>query len=179
MVVWVIVKEKVYQELKQGIPYCSTISDSPWDEETQESEVGFQFLMKQMYKEIGFPPKHDIVPVIAWHTYYGGREIPDKDEFLYLDKTGMICLEIEIPDNKILLIDALACTMLMEGEYISRSEELEELNAELDEFNSMGVAKRAYETRRSWQRVFDISKSAYILGLFWQIEPQMVKKKVW
>lgn len=135
--------------------------------------------MEKMYRQVGFPPIYNIIPIVTWHTYCGECRVPDMDEFLYLDKKDMVCLEVEVPDDQVVLIDALAYMSLMEGEYIPIAEDLETLEEELTEYESMGVAKRAYETRKSWKRVYDISHSAYILGVIWELKPEMVKKIVW
>lgn len=179
MKLWAILNKKYYQKLLQGISYRLWMEESPWKEETQKNITGLYYIMEKMYRQVGFPPTYNIIPIVTWHTYCGECRVPDMDEFLYLDKKDMVCLEVEVPDDQVVLIDALAYMSLMEGEYIPIAEDLETLEEELAEYENMGVVKRAYETRKSWKRVYDISHSAYILGVIWELKPEMVEKIVW
>ena len=65
----------------------------------------YDWLVEQMKEKIGQPPQNVKYPVWAWHTTYGKHKKPDLRRMDFRSKEPMVCLEIEKPDNEVLLSD--------------------------------------------------------------------------
>lgn len=175
MILYLIIHKNVADSMEKGYVY-NFLRD---DDELQEIKVGYDYLGKKLRQQVGFPPIKDAKPLVAWYKYYGKCQPPEKDNFIVTDASDLICLEIEVPDDKVVLVDVLAYTSLMVGEYIPYSNTLEEIEDELQAYYNMGVVRRAYETRKSWKQVFDVKNSEFIFGVFWDIDPSSIREIIW
>lgn len=83
-------------------------------------------LVLQMKKRIGDPPEGVIYPVWAWHTQCSKRHKPDLRSERWAngyDGEKFVCLEIEVPDEQVLLSDFDLWSLILLDSIITETEE--------------------------------------------------------
>lgn len=174
MIIWAIITQDTYNKLRKGSSVFCMIEDSPWGK-TMSSVTGYQFVARYMERKSGkFAPAVGAVPFIGWVRYPGDESHPDpKDDFLY--KSGMVYVELDVPEEEVLLSNALAWSAMMYGEYYPISNDPDTLDAELDRFQKLDFFTQTLQIKQSWARAFQIDPyTDFVLGSFWTIEPEML-----
>ena len=141
------------------------------------SVTGYQFVARYMERKSGkFAPAVGAVPFIGWVRYPGDESHPDpKDDFLY--KSGMVYVKLDVPEEEVLLSNALAWSAMMYGEYYPISNDPDTLDAELDRFQKLDFFAQTLQIKQSWARAFQVDPyTEFVLGSFWTIEPEMLVK---
>ena len=101
----------------------------------------YNWLVLQMKKRIGDPPEGVIYPVWAWHTQRSKRHKPDLRSERWAngyDGEKFVCLEIEVPDEQVLLSDFDLWSLILLDSIITETEEeekTEEREEEKEEFD--------------------------------------------
>lgn len=176
MIIWAIITQDAYYKLKKGSSVFCMIEDSPWGK-TMSSVTGYQFVARYMERKSGkFAPAVGAVPFIGWVRYPGDESHPDpKDDFLY--KSGMVYVELDVPEEEVLLSNALAWSAMMYGEYYPISNDPDTLDAELNRFQKLDFFAQTLQIKQSWARAFQIDPyTDFVLGSFWTIESEMLVK---
>ena len=109
-----------------------------------------------MKERIGEPPNGVSYPVWAWYMWEGVRKKPD----LRRERWGngwegdrFACMEIDIPDDRVLLSDFDDWSLiLVHGLIADSKEEDARLNKEFDSLASDDQKKYMYQ---NWKRAFD------------------------
>lgn len=177
MTLWTIQPEEVYRVLLQNGRYiCDpnrvTIPDFfPY----------YDWLASEMTQRIGPPPEGVRYPVWAWHTQDGKRTCPPLGRSQWgIGGKKMVCLEIEVPHDRVLLSDFDSWSVILNDGLISWSEE--EDNALETLYRSLSPERQWEMKRENWRRVFDIRpldsqwfcRGQTIQATFWELTSNMV-----
>lgn len=181
MTLWTIQPEELYHSiLKTGKYVCD-----PQKFGMPEFTEMYDWLVVQMRKRIGEPPDGVIYPVWAWHTQRSKRQKPDlRSERLAngYDGDKLVCLEIEVPDEQVLLSDFDLWSLILLDALIT---ETEEEDNEIDKiYKALAPEKQLELKYENWKRVFDITsldnewmrRGSWIQATFWVLTKDMIKK---
>lgn len=183
-----------YEELLQnGVAYCNRESET-----CKESKVQYDWMAEQMRKRIGEPPIPEIkYPVWVWRQYnskkdpmppMSPKEIPDGQK-------EAVMLEMDVPDNEVLLSDLNLWILPLNHWAINKKREDKLLYKELgvyEEKHGKCYEMHEYpeEIRRkifdSWERVFDLNiydpymitskpQNRSIQGTIWLLRKEWLK----
>lgn len=130
-------------------------------------------------------------PVWAWHTFNGHHKKPD----LRYNGHGqrgekLACIELEIPDSKVLLSDFDLWHFVLNDYWIDPDVFLPDYNDEQsdandEKYNSLSAEQQQQVKLSSWETIFDveqvmqsdwISRGKYIQAVFWELKMDYVKK---
>ncbi|WP_295076896.1 DUF3841 domain-containing protein [Ruminococcus sp.] len=150
-----------------------------------EAQKDYNWLANEMKKRIGKPSKDVEYPVWAWYIHDSSRKKPD------LRKTGlvrrgkrMVCLEIDIPDNEVVLSDEEAWHFVINDWYLSGATDEAAFDKDISWFESLPDNKKQEVKLISWQRIFDIEpfangfeiKGRYVQATFWELRAEQIRK---
>lgn len=89
----------------------------------------------------------------------------------------MVYVELDVPEEEVLLSNALAWSAMMYGEYYPISNDPDTLDAELDRFQKLDFFAQTLQIKQSWARAFQVDPyTDFVLGSFWTIKPEMLVK---
>ena len=184
MILWTIQEEKVYLNLLDTGYYRCDFSKS----EMQDCKPQYDWLVEQMKKRIGDPPEGVSYPVWAWHTWWEDQKKPD----LRNERWGngwkgerFVRLEIEIPDDQVLLSDFDAWSIILLHGLLSETEEEDKL------LNGRYAALPADEQQKmqaiNWEKAFDVTpknngwmrRGSSIQATFWELKKEQIRKVTW
>lgn len=185
MRLWTIQPVEVWEELnKKGYFICNPakadyISDKEWN-----FKESYDWLVEQMEYRIGRRPNGVSYPIWAWHTRDWQHKKPDlRNVGLGNKGEKSVCIEVEIPDNQVVLTDYDTWHFVLNNWYFDDSyseEEWEKLHAKYDRLNRDNREKIKIQ---SWQKIFDVSpfqnewcqRGRYIQATFWVLYLKDVK----
>ena len=144
----------------------------------------YQWLIDQMEKRIGTPPAEVIYPVWAWYMQNGRQSKPDLRSERWGNGPGdeqYTCIEVELPDDQVLLSDFDAWSIILLNGLLSRSEE--EHDQLEDEYESLPPEKQRAFKEKNWERVFDltpienswVTRGKWIQATFWELHTDNVR----
>lgn len=183
MNLWTIQPENVYQNiLNTGYYRCDFEKIN-----MKELAPQYDWLTEQMRKRIGKAPKGVKYPVWAWYQWEGKRKKPD----LRRERWGngwkgerFACLEIDVPDDEVLLSDFDLWSIILLDGFISYSEEDDKaLETKYKMLSEESQKKMKY---KNWEAVFDIAyfkndwilKGESIQATFWELRKEQMRR-VW
>ena len=181
MILWTIQPIEVYELIqKTGIYHC-TIEKSIFNDCKEQ----YDWLVQEMKERIGEPPNGVSYPVWAWYMWEGVRKKPD----LRRERWGngwegdrFACMEIDIPDDRVLLSDFDDWSLiLVHGLIADSKEEDARLNKEFDSLASDDQKKYMYQ---NWKRAFDLTyiddgyihRGDSIQATFWELRKEDIRK---
>lgn len=183
MKLWTIQTEEAYKKLLEEGHLYGDFSKSIM----QDWKLQYEWLAARMRKRIDPPSPNISFPIWAWHTYDGKRKKPD----LRRERFGngfygevFYCLEIEIPDNEVLLSDFDLWNIILLNGLISYSEkEDEKIEAQ---YESLQKEEKESFLSKNWEKVFDIIEldnpwvtcGEWIQATFWELKTEHIKQ-VW
>ena len=180
MILWTIQERQVYKQiLKTGIYRCDLDKSVMKDLKKQ-----YDWLVRQMIRRVGKKPAGVTYPVWAWYQKNGQRKRPDlRRERWRCGWKGehYVCLEIDIPDEEVLLSDFNAWSLILSDVLISYSEEEDE--ALYMEYNSLSFDEKRCMKDKNWERVFDLSpfendwmrRGDTIQATFWELRREQIR----
>ena len=181
MTLWTIQPEKLYYSiLKTGKYICD-----PLQFNMPEFVEMYNWLVLQMKKRIGDPPEGVIYPVWAWHTQRSKRHKPDLRSERWAngyDGEKFVCLEIEVPDEQVLLSDFDLWSLILLDSIITETEEEDHKLTEI--YKKLTPQKQLEMKYKNWNRVFDVTpfenewtrRGPWIQATFWVLTKDMIKK---
>lgn len=181
MILWTIQTEELYHSILETGQYAC---DPNQIDMTEFTEM-YDWLVLQMRERIGEPPNGVISPVWAWHTQKSKRQKPDLRSERWsngYDGEKFVCLEIEVPDEQVLLSDFDLWSIVLLNDLISETEEEDE---ELNRIYKSLAPKRQLEMKyENWKRVFDVTpfenawmrRGSWIQATFWELRMNMIKE---
>lgn len=181
MILWTIQPEEVYTNIIEKGLYRCDIDRSIMGSWRKQ----YDWLVLQMKKRIGLPPEGVSYPVWARHTWEGVRKKPDlrRERWCNGFKGDRIaCIEIDIPDDQVLLSDFDTWSIiLVDGLYLMTEEEDKVIEAEYSELSE--DEKWKYKSQ-NWENVFDIEpfknewmiKGESIQATFWELKAEQIRK---
>lgn len=130
-------------------------------------------------------------PVWAWHTFCGKRKKPDLRHTCYGAKgEELVCIEFEIPDNKVLLSDFELWHFVLNNWWLDTemflpgfTEEQYDANHKL--FEALSPEEKQKKIEESWLNIFDVNevidndfirRGVDIQAIFWELKMEWVKK---
>lgn len=120
-------------------------------------------------------PAHVKLPVWAWYRNYGANAKPDRRRALYrnYDKSEYALMELEIPENALLLSDFNDWHCVLNDCPNLPDEVWDELDDNAwDSFSEE-------EKLESWNDIFDKPDNRdFVQACFWEIKPEYLKK-IW
>ena len=181
MTLWTIQPEELYFSiLKTGRYVCD-----PQQIGMPEFTEMYNWLVQQMKERIGEPPEGIIYPVWAWHTQRSKHQKPDLRSERWsngYDGDKFVCLEIEVPDEQVLLSDYDLWSLILLDVLITETEE--EDNEIEKTYKALPPEKQLKLKYENWKRVFDVTpfdnawmrRGAWIQATFWSLKKDMIKK---
>ena len=186
MRLWTIQPEEVWDILREkGVYRCDPDKCEllKIDELNPKFGPAYNWLVNQMEKRIGKRPDGIVFPVWAWYRYAGKNRVDLRRERWAYGTAGqrMACIEIEIPDEQVLLSDFGEWHYVLNRWPISQTEEE---SKQIDEF----VEHADKDTLSAflnvnWEQIFDItpvkngwrSRGDDIQATFWELKQENLK----
>ena len=186
MILWTMQTVEVYQQIMETGSYVCDKTKSSYLE-TQAFVDAYDWLVKQMDDKGIYHPENTEYPVWAWHTHYWKRKQPDlrRNEYGSYRGRELVCLELDIPDELVLLSDFDAWHDVLNKCYIDDSTCEEEYDMIYDEFDKLPSDERDRLMVESWNKIFDVTttidtewikRGKFIQATFWELKKEFVKK---
>lgn len=154
MRLWSVQTREVYEIIRQkGVYRCDGAKAACM------RALGFgrayRFLAGVMRQRLGEPPAGVRYPVWAWYRLRGVNKKPDLRWMELVNYSGpMVCLELEVPAEKVLLSDEELWHFVLNDCYIADDTTEEAWQRQQDEFDALPPEAQRQEKRISWQKVF-------------------------
>ena len=143
----------------------------------------YDWLAKKMAERIGPPPPGARFPVWAWYMQDSKRKKPDlrRERWGCWTEGEFVCMELEIPDEQVLLSDFDTWHLVLNNSLISDSEE-EDLKQDAFYDSLPDSLKQEYKDK-NWERIFDITplhnerttRGEWIQATFWELKKDYVR----
>lgn len=103
MRLWTIQGIEIYEQLQRDeVAYCT---EPAWADDEKFLKA-YGWMAEQMRQRIGEPPIKDIkYPMWAWYQYTSAKSKKPSRSYLDIEEGISVYMEIEIPDNEVLLSD--------------------------------------------------------------------------
>ena len=180
MILWTIQSEDVYRIIeKTGFYHCDFSKTA-----FSFSERQYRWLTDQMRKRIGEPPEGVSFPVWAWYKWENVRKKPDFRRERWgngFQGERFVCMEIDIPDEEVVLTDFDGWSIiLLDGLLSDTEEEDKRLEAKYDKLSE---AQKWNMMSKNWERVFDltplenewITRGSSVQATFWELRKEQIK----
>lgn len=181
MRLWTIQPEEVYEKLLEEKTFrCEKeLSENLTDVGCQDFMKAYDWLVQQMDKKGIEHPEGVTYPVWAWHTRKWKHTKPD---LRYSDygRRGehLVCMELEIPDDQVLLSDFERWHDVLNNWYSDASTNEEEWEKEHEWYDNLPEEQKKEELLKSWERIFDLTpidtdwraNGRYIQAVFWELK---------
>lgn len=187
MKLWTIQLPEVFlQNLNENKAYRTDASKIDWP----EFLPAYDWLCKHL--EAKSPrPEGVSYPIWAWHTFAGKRKKPDLRYSGYGTRgTKLVCLELEIPDDKVLLSDFELFHFCLNKWWLdpevfnnpNYNEETYDKNHAW--FKSLSPERQQEELEKSWRQILDVTpfesdwirRGSDIQAIFWELKPEYIRK---
>ena len=131
-------------------------------------------------------------PVWAWYRFNSKEKKPDLRHSCYGTRgEEMVCIELEIPDEKVLLSDFDLWHFVLNDWWLDNElfrDEYTEENYDKNQkwFKELSRERQREEKEKSWEMVLNIepfdsdwiSRGNYVQAVFWELKMEWIKK-VW
>ncbi len=182
MILWTIQTENVYEQIQTNGVYRCDFEKSYIYQRCKEQ---YDWLAQEMKRRIGDPPEGIRLPVWAWYMWEGGRKKPD----LRRERWGngwkgdrFACMEIDIPEERVLLSDFDDWSIILLNGLISDTEEEDERLEK--EYERMSPEERIKYRNNNWERAFSLQfldndwvhRGDSIQATFWELKREDIRK---
>ena len=183
MKLWTIQPEEVYEEINSmGVYHCEEEKSTM---KLLELTNEYNWLVEQMKKHIGLPPEGVSYPVWAWYKWSEDRKMPDlrAERWCYGSKGDIYYrMEIEIPDDKVLLSDFAGWNGILNNALLSETEEEDDKIYKI--YEALTTEEQNKMKAKNWERVFDVSplnnewirRGESIQATFWELRKENIRK---
>lgn len=183
MKVWTIQPVDVFNLIEEkGVYRCDgELSPHLKDKPFQEA---YEWLVEKMSEKIGPAPNGVKFPVWAWHTRNAKRKKPDLRESGYTKRgEEMVCIELEIPDEEVVLSDFDNWHSVLNKYYCDESNNEEEWDEIQNWLDGLSNEERDQKVKSSWDQIFDIkyrkdewrSNGIFIQATFWELKKEYIR----
>lgn len=188
MKLWTIQPYCVYELLQRnGVYRCDPKVNDFLDH--KYIIAAYDWISNQMKKIIGIPDVSIKYPVWAWYVIEGKHKRPDMRKSCFKVFEKSVLLEIEIPDEDVLLTDhdywhmPLNNSINYQANYIepiSDEEWYKEVEKEDKFYNSLNDNEKLLYKQKSWEKIICTKHSSiqYIQATFWELKKDQIQK-VW
>ncbi len=120
MQLWMIVSKAVYERIQQGEIYRIT----DMDDEMKYCPWAYEWLNAEMEKRVGRAPEGVVAPLHGWLRWETERIRPDLRwmRWNWHPQGEHVLLQLDVPEEKVLFIDAPSWTDILNKWLISDSE---------------------------------------------------------
>ena len=145
------------------------------DEWSQDFKDAYNWLVKIMERRIP-KPAQAVYPIWAWFKYNGKNKKPDlRTTYFRTYPKGHVLMELEVPDNKVLLTDEESWHGVLNKWVMFDTED-----QDVDK-NSCSQEEYIEYASKTWHKVFNLSKDEwgsgdFIQATFWSIKPEYIKR---
>ena len=172
---------EVYQQIQQQGVYHCDINRSVLDFCREQ----FDWLADEMRVRIGNSPEGATHPIWAWYMWEGIRKKPDLRRARWGNGwkgDQFACMEIDIPEDRLVLTDFDSWSIILLNGLISDTEE-EDIRQE-QEYESLSENEKKEYRDQNWRRVFDLSfvdngwmhRGDSIQATFWELRKEDIRE---
>ncbi len=182
MRLWTVQPKEVLDIINETGVFRCTQEKSANGEDFKDAYV---WMMQQMHEKGIKRPEGVDLPIWAWHTHYWKHQKPDL-RYIGLGNPGeeSYCIEIEIPDDQVLLSDFDAWHFVLNNSYLHMELTDEEWEKTDEWFDRLPAAERESIKRESWQGIFDVepfwngflAKGQFVQAVFWELKKENIIK---
>lgn len=186
MRLWTIQPEYVYDEiLKKGFYAFNKEKAIEADEFWEEFfKPAYNWLVDQMASKIGNPPEGIDYPMWAWHTYDWKRKSSDLRQRQGTRGEKFVRLEIDIPDENVVLSDFDAWHFVLSNQYMPEVYNENDWDEAFDIFEKKSLEEQNIIKEKSWEDIFNLSpvhsdwinRGQYIQATFWKLDKSQIIK---
>lgn len=171
MKLWTIQSPAVYDLLqKTGIYHCDPdLSENP----EEAFRKAYAWMHAKMEIQIGPAPEGVTDPVWAWHTWVGNRRKPDFRTSLFRNSMDCYLMEIEVPDDEVLLTDYNDWHYVL-NEWWYHDEDPDEIWEKRNEW----WWSLPYKERKESEMELLQKKDVSIQAVFWELRYEQILK-IW
>ena len=154
------------------------------DEEDIQSRRAYDYLVSKMKEKIGMPESESVqYPWWAWYKFNGKNKQPDlrRKECWYSE--DMVCIELELPYEKVLLSDEELWYGPLNNSPIIMEKNDDIWDQKYNEYKNLDETVKQREIKKTWDNCFDISgdmkmytSGNWIQATFWDLNVNDVKK---
>ena len=144
----------------------------------------YHWMSEQLQKKTP-RPEGVTIPVWGWYQFMGKRKKPDLRYACYGARgTKCVCMELDIPDEEVLLSDFEAWLWVLNDWWLSNSNNEEEDNRLEAWYEKQPADVQKKLKIDSWQSIFNLTymdngwrRQGYeIQGVFWMLKKEYIKK---
>lgn len=183
MRLWTIQPPEILDIINETGRFVCDKEKSYWYD-CEEFQRAYEWMIAQMHMHRIFQPYDTTWPIWAWHTHNWKHKKPDF-RCIGLGKPGKkyVCIEIEIPDDEVLLSDYDAWHVVLNNGYNNPGTIEEEWEAFDIYYDSMENQYAKELTRvASWNGIFNVepfknefvSNGKYVQAVFWEIKKENI-----
>lgn len=184
MIIWTIQPYAVYQRIIKTGHFYSDPKLSFDLKDDIDFQRSYRWMIEQMRRKVGAPENEGSYPIWAWYKHDYQHKRPDFRRVR--DYSDEVCIELEIPDKKVLLSDFEAWHYVLNNWYYSPATSEKEWNQSIDWLDSLPEKERQKVKRKSWNRIFDITprkgdwtkNGDVVQACFWALSRDQMRK-VW
>ena len=184
MKLWTIQPVEVYEILmRDGLFTCD-----PKKASEPTFFDAYNWLVKKLEEK--YPkPKNVQYPIWAWFRFNSKEKKPDLRHSCYGPRgEKMVCLELEVPDEKVLLSDFDLWHFPLNNWWLDDCFHDGYYEEDYDKnhkwFKSLSEDEQRKEKEKSWEQIFNIepyendwiSRGKYVQAVFWVLKKEYVKK---
>ena len=189
MRLWTIQGIEIYEQLQRdGVAYCTTPA---WADDEMFLKA-YGWMAGQMRQRIGEPPIKDIkYPMWAWYQFNSAKSKKPTRSYFYIQEGISAYMEIEIPDNKVLLSDFINWHNVLNQYPLTNWRRIDKKIDLLEKEAGKSLVFDDYpvevqkEIEKSWEAIFDLDRrdkevgrthkrNRSIQATFWMLKPKNV-----
>ena len=188
MRLWSIHPISVWEEIQtKGYYRCDPNKAELIYDDDVSLKAQYLWLVDKMKARVGDPPDDVQYPVWAWYIYDGVHKKPDLRRSGYEEPgTQCVCMEVEIPDNKVLLSDFDGWHFVLGNWYYMQGGSEEEFDHIMARLDQLPKDEKNEHIRKSWDKIFDIQEvesdwcpvGDYVQATFWELRAKDIRKVV-
>lgn len=172
MRLWTVQPRELYEEIMRTGKYMFDSTKHPFREDFEEAYAWMEHVMESA----GQGSAYAGAPLVwAWHTYDNAHQCPPLDgEALWSDGKDEVLLEIEVPDEDVLLSDFDAWHYVLNKWYLGNAAYFglndDAAMKEMEWFDTLPtepVNTKKFVMQESWGKIFNVSDIEYIQATFW------------
>lgn len=179
MRLWTLQPYRVYELIQNEGVYRCDINKSSFVE-MEEFMNAYEWIINQMKKRIGNPPKGVKYPVWAWYLYKGKNKRPSTRRSGLKVTEKSVLLEIEIPASEVLLTDFCNWHCLLNDCACYYATSDEDFEKEDEFYESLSEEEQRLYKIRSWEQIIctpEVSLNR-VQATFWELKASQIKN-VW
>lgn len=177
MVLWTIQPVEVFEELMESGIYCCVPEKS---ENCADFHNAYDWMEEKMISIIGPKPAGIKRPIWAWYCWDGKRIKPDMKLDEFRESDNVVVMEIDIPDDQVLLTDYNCWHAVLNNSYYHYEKTNEEWEKENKRYGSLPINEQERVKLQSWDKDVIVAAATcqpmvYIQATFWELKRNQVK----